>query len=572
MSVENVIETDVLVIGGGMAGVFAAIKASGEGVNVTLVDKTYVGKSGGVFHSEGFFSVFNPAWGHNLKDWMAQIAKTGEYINNPEWTEVTLKESYDRYKDLVSWGIKFQKGEDGEPLRRRRGAIEACLIGMGWTWFPTLRKAVLNSGAKIMDRIMVTDLLKQDGKVVGAVGFHTRSGDFYIFKAKATIVCTRGGDGEVMAYRAGAEISGKEFIIGAGAYKYAGLGLYGEKGDDAKVSYKDKNIKPIPSWDGGARHYIDRYLDVEGNKINRYTVGWAVHEGRGPILWNLDAASPQELSDIIHEIKQGGTGFKLERSGLDLSKGGLYSGAARFEFYSGSPVFAGGSGICSTDLKGGTTLAGLYSAGDTYNTRAIGARYPFWGFALRNASVTGTRAGQAAAEYSKHVGEIQVDSAQINTLKNYVYAPLERLGGFDKDWVRMQLTSIMVPYYVWMVKHGDRLKAALTNVEFFKNHVAPLMYVKSRDSHELGIVLQTKNRILSIEMSLRAGIFRTESRASHYREDYPRRDDLNWLAAVKIKEKDGSMELTKEPFPKEWGPDPSIPYKERYPMEFPGEE
>ena len=82
MVLENVIETDVLVVGGGMSGLFAAIKAREEGVNVTLVDRGYVGKTGSVFYAEGFYSVFNPDWGHNLNAWMDQIAKTGDYKKN----------------------------------------------------------------------------------------------------------------------------------------------------------------------------------------------------------------------------------------------------------------------------------------------------------------------------------------------------------------------------------------------------------------------------------------------------------------------------------------------------------
>ena len=104
-----------------------------------------------------------------------------------------------------------------------------------------------------MDRIMMTDLLKQDGRVVGAVGFHGRSGDFLVLKAKATVLCTGGGilgvrrgapplstyEGEAMAYRAGAEMSGKEFAIsGTGPYSYVGTGYgaYGDRGQ-GKTEY-----------------------------------------------------------------------------------------------------------------------------------------------------------------------------------------------------------------------------------------------------------------------------------------------------------------------------------------------
>ena len=108
---EKHINTDVLVIGGGMAGLFAAIKAREEGVEVILIDKNYVSRSGSTAYAEGDYSVFNPEWGHDLNAWMAQVTRVGEYLNNPEWTEITLQESRERYQDFLAWGIKPKEKE-----------------------------------------------------------------------------------------------------------------------------------------------------------------------------------------------------------------------------------------------------------------------------------------------------------------------------------------------------------------------------------------------------------------------------------------------------------------------------
>jgi succinate dehydrogenase/fumarate reductase flavoprotein subunit len=77
--------------------------------------------------------------------------------------------------------------------------------------------------------------------------------------------------------------------------------------------------------------------------------------------------------------------------------------------------------------------------------------------------------------------------------------------------------------------------------------------------------------VLNAEMILRASLFRTESRGQHYREDYPRRDDPEWLVWVKLEENEDGMKLSKVPIPKEWWPDLGEPYNERYPKRFPGE-
>jgi succinate dehydrogenase/fumarate reductase flavoprotein subunit len=132
------------------------------------------------------------------------------------------------------------------------------------------------------------------------------------------------------------------------------------------------------------------------------------------------------------------------------------------------------------------------------------------------------------------------------------------------------LQNTMVPYYVMQVKRGDRLQAALINVEFFQDHLVPLLY--AGDQHELRLVHETRNMVLNAEMRLRASLFRTETRGCHYREDYPLRDDDEWLAWVVLKKGvDGAMKLLKRPIPAEWHPDPALSYEERYPNRVPGE-
>ena len=235
--------------------------------------------------------------------------------------------------------------------------------------------------------------------------------------------------------------------------------------------------------------------------------------------------------------------------------------------------FGGLTGIWSTDTQGGTSVPGLYAAGDAYSARAIGSKYPWWGFALRNASVTGARAGRSAAAYASQAGRIQVGEDQIAGLKSNIYAPLQRAGRASMQ-TGCECSFRALPVLTTFVQSstGRKVKAALTLVQFLRNHVDPLMYAKRKDAHGLALVHEAKSRLLFAETALQASLFRTESRGLHYREDYPRRDDPNWLAAVKIRPKDGGMELVKVPFPKEVWPDLSIPYRARYPSEYPNEQ
>jgi len=199
----------------------------------------------------------------------------------------------------------------------------------------------------------------------------------------------------------------------------------------------------------------------------------------------------------------------------------------------------------------------------------VGAVYSAIGLAVAGASVTGTRAGLGAAEYALQAEKPIVDEEEVSRLKKAALAATERKGGFSPRWVTQVFKNTLMPYFVLFIKHEQRLQAALTMIEFMKDHLVPKLTAK--DAHELRLAHETKNMVVNAEMKLRTSLFRTESRGCHYREDYPRRDDPTWLAWVKLKETQGKMELSKEPIPKEWWPDLSLPYEERYPVRFPGE-
>ncbi len=127
-----------------------------------------------------------------------------------------------------------------------------------------------------------------------------------------------------------------------------------------------------------------------------------------------------------------------------------------------------------------------------------------------------------------------------------------------------------MPYFY---SGGEARRASaggLTIAEFINGHLVPKLL--ANDAHEWRLCHETRNMALGAEMKLRASLYRTESRGDHFREDFPRRDDPEWLAWVKIKDERASMTLYKEPVPKEWWPDLTKPYEERYPAVLPMEE
>ena len=107
MAEERIVETDILVIGGGIAGSFAAVKAREEGQKVTIVDKAYAGRSGASISAPAGWLAYNPEWGIDFDAIIRALDVDGEYINHREWCDIIVRESYNVYQDLVGFGIPF---------------------------------------------------------------------------------------------------------------------------------------------------------------------------------------------------------------------------------------------------------------------------------------------------------------------------------------------------------------------------------------------------------------------------------------------------------------------------------
>jgi succinate dehydrogenase/fumarate reductase flavoprotein subunit len=588
--------TDILVIGGGMAGLCAAIKAKEQGVDVTLVEKGHAGKTSGIRAFQGDYKVFDPEKGHKLEDWVGQVNRGGEYLNNQDWTEIVIQESYDRYKELISWGIEFYPLDKMPPTPRWE--IMEHLSMVKGQFLPALRKKVTDIGVNIVDRIMASELIKQDGKVVGVIGFHTTSGDLYTFQAKATVIATGGSslklghrphnswtaDGEAMAYRAGAEISGKEFTVAGQMPFRADAEITGKDFTFGQMSYNRPDARLQQQTDeatGGAWKEVDSLyrfprfgyalippvmpiVNAEGGPV--IDPGWEAHCGRIPLYSYVEDLNPLLIDYIQHVYRKPGT-TDTDEEGLEIIKGG------KLKFKLGNNddlvnVF-GGAGIWPINKECASGVPGLYAAGVCCATMASGTNYPGPGYGLTHGAVTGARAGLGAARYAMEAKKTAINKVDLNNIKVLVCAPVKRKGGFSPGWITQIVHSITVPYFYLQIKHGERLQAALTLMEFVNSHLVPK--IKATDAHQWRMAIEAKNMALDAEIRLRASLFRIESRGTHFREDYPRRDDPAWLAWVKVKDEQGKMKVSKEPIPEKWWPDLSEPYEKRYPRAFPNE-
>ncbi len=512
------VSTDVLVVGGGMAGVFAAVKAHDNGAKVILVDKGAVGKSGQTPFARGIFRFDEKQTGMGRAEYLERTAEASERMNNPVYTQLLLDHSAERIDELESWGF-FDS---------------AC-------YAKSLRRPLEERKIPLYERVMLTHLLKEDGRIAGAMGLYLDEKKTLVILAKSVILCTGASgfkpagwqigsltsDGDAMAYRIGAEITGKEWCDG---HSRTNPGL---EGLNRVVSHA--NLTPM--------------LGVEPN----------VEVSQNGPMTSMGPQPGGRLDEGSEGRRSGGPPPGGRPSGGGRPGGGPPGGGPPSGGPPGSgsaPVMMGGAsagmsihkaeGLFPADGECASNIPGLYAAGDSLGSMQTGGIYTQVGSSLAGSAVQGAIAGRSAARFAAKTSLAGVSASSLKKLNSEIYAPLLRQRGFSPRWVTQTLQGIMIPNFILYVKSEQRLAAALTYVEYLRDHQVPLLMAD--DEHELRQAHETTNMVLNAEMKLRASLMRTETRGSHFREDYPERNDDQWLAWIKIRQaEDGGMQLIKQP-------------------------
>lgn len=533
--------TDVLVIGGGMAGLFAAVKAHDAGANVTLVSKGRLGSSGQTPFAKGIFAYDASKEKMSLDEFVETVSRSALGTNNPAYTRQMAEHSLARVNELREWGF-FDS-----PLYNN-----------------SFNKPIKERDISILERIVITHLIKESGRVAGAAGFSLDEEKTHIFQAKSVILCTGAGgfkpngfpicdlthDGTVMAYNIGAKVTGKEWNDGhpgratnAAACFDGWHGMFERKPGTTGVEVHHDlgmDLNYIAYMTGGA--LAGGHPGMGSNKRiagGPYTPAEFQRSGRprgdhGPGQDNGNGGRP---------------GPPPNHGGGPPKEGGAPPGM------NGSPVGGSSAGMAIHKSEGlvpindkcESNIPGLYAAGDALGSYMAGAIYTQIGSSLAGSAVQGAIAAEAAAEYCKSVDIEGVSKTRIREIQEEILAPLKREAGYSPAWVTQTLQGIMIPNFIIYIKKENLLKAALAYIEELRDHHMPML--RAADMHELRLAHETKNMIISAEMKLKASIMRKESRCSHYRLDHPDLDDKNWRAWINIsKDSDGCMKLEKQPF------------------------
>ena len=612
---ENEMSCDVLIIGGGIAGCWAAIGASRKGAKVIMVEKGATKTSGcggsGVDHWN--CAVTNPACKISPEEYaQAMIDNFGGWRCGIGYY-ITCRESYDCLLELEKMGVKVRDSEDEFKGAEFRDEKTKFLYAYDYTnkftirvWGSYVKKALHKEcqrlGIKIYDRVMLTSLLTEGGKqgarVVGATGVNVRTGEFYIFRGKATILNMGGtgvrnwifstelrglnpfivpgnisGDGHAMAWQAGAEFAGAEQSGRASShpFSYPQYGIAHTQDTWYACNLVDANGKEIPWVDRDGRilkTVSERYHPAPGQKlllssgmprsanpiyeylqpypsIGSYILDWKQLAKNGeytlPLYADLPGMPEMERKAIwgLMVAQEGKTLIPIYRT---YTQAGFDPDKDMLQCYEGGVMglgppqwrMGGGGLVVDWDLK--TNLDGLYAAGG--ETFAPGDH--------AYAATTGRYAGRKAADYAVGAAEPVADRRQVEAEKARVYAPLQRRNGMDWKELHAGVCKVMQDYCSEL-KSEELLKLGLQWYDEMEAGEAATAF--ARNPHELSRLLEVFNIMTVNRMILEACRARKASHTYlHFeRLDYPEVDTPEWHKWVTVKQEEGEVRAGKLP-------------------------
>ncbi|HLA29166.1 MAG TPA: FAD-binding protein, partial [Syntrophales bacterium] len=377
---KEVRQTDVLVIGGGIAGIRAAIEAHDNGADVILANKGPFGRDGAAvwMAGAGFQAALYPP--DSLEQHIEDTIRGGKFLNNQELVKEFLSLAPKALEEISKWGMRL--GKKGDKFLQARLPGETYARSIHHENFGTMlgaeyrkilpRQVRRRKKIKVVEDIFIFDLLKNEGEVVGAMGLDLVKGRPVVIRAKATILATGGymacysfntanstctGDGHAAAYRAGVTMTGMEFVQFFPTAAIWPLTVHGDIFPYALLLYIYGMF-----YNKMGERFMERYYPVEKDWATREAVSRAiakeVREGRGSphggAYLSLKHIPRNLMSAFLEANKESLFLQSLENAGFDIREDAMEVGP-------GAHYVQGG---CWIDEKCRTNLGRLYAIGE----------------------------------------------------------------------------------------------------------------------------------------------------------------------------------------------------------------
>ncbi len=545
----EVVETDVLVIGGGAAGANAALKAADQGAKVVLVVKGLLGKSGcSIFASH--IPYHDVSTEQKSRDRLAYaIRYYNHYLTDQEYCKrVSVYMRTEFFTELERIGIYWRR--DGDKLNATAARTPTLVAhkqgASGILIMDKRRRQVFDRGIPVYEECAVTSLLQEGGRVVGATVLDCLRGRFFVISAKSTILATghsdylatrstgtreQSADGVAMAVRAGAEVANLE------------IQWWHISDVNEPKSWMRYHIYPNPlmGTEETSRVYnSDGEMFFEQKTHNPGTSAPYIHQLRllaqqvkaGKARWDggyfsgFDHIPAETVLKYQHQAKI------WAKLGLDVSKDRLECGITWH-------MRQGGINVSTERME--SSLPGLYIAG------GLGSHYLG---GVGPSSYDGKVAGEAAAEAASRSAKPVVPQQALTAEQRRVFGFLN----VDGAGVRPMAAKLRIREIMWelgYVKNEKKLNAALDGIRAVREQMVPKFRLQSTSrAWNSGWMdaLDACSMIDASEAMVRSALLRKESRGPFYREDYPYVDNENWLRKIVLTRDGGEWKSRFEPY------------------------
>jgi succinate dehydrogenase / fumarate reductase flavoprotein subunit len=542
---------DVLVIGGGSAGLRAAIAAHNTGANVLIISKSKRGDP----HTTLARGGINAALGtmdpeDNRMVHASDTLREGEFIADYEKVEVLCKNAPDAIMELVNWGARFHREKDGRLTQRFFGAhtYRRTVFYGDWTGQEIVRvlmEQVNQHKIKVIDNVYITKLLKQSdnngagdgdaGHVNGALGVDIENKEFVRFKCKSLILAAGGytrvypvsssrlfenyGEGVALAYEAGADLVDMEMVqfhptgmvwpekavglLATEAIRGEGGILLNSKGERFMKNYDPERMELAPR-DVVARANYNEIISGRGTE----------HGG----VW-LDVTHLRKEEVIQDRLPTMYQQF-MELDGIDISKEKME--VAPTAHYSMGGVVA--------DIKCRTQIKGLFAVGEVISQ--IHGANRLGGNSLLDTMVFGKIAGEEAAKLAKQQEEEKVgDNDAKKTDDGGIFVVKEPIK-FHNEIQELMKQNAGIIREETRLPNGLKGILGLKNKFYSKDNIIEVSKIDDDNSENIVITLQVKSSLVACEAIIRSALMRQESRGAHYRSDFPKLDIERWKVNI----------------------------------------
>lgn len=631
------IASDVLVIGGGVAGCRAAISAARSGVTVALAERGMVKRSGaggaGVDHWHG--AVTNPCSKVSPEDYTKAICESAHGYSSGHIRYIVAKEGWDTLLECEEMGVRIRDIEDeykGADFRDEETKLmfaydyenRHVLRVWGYNMKPCLYNEAKKLGVDIHNRIIITSLLTQGGRqgarVIGATGVNTRTGGFYVFRSKATIIATGGvsrlwgfapeliasstmydlnnaGVGQAIGWNAGAEFVCMEHTIPArlGGYGYAPYSMGNAHNTYHGASIVDANGKEVPWTDIEGRELKtvqERFFPAKEQKfmlgvgiglyyyLNKHNLNdlprnmpELILKGKFALPLFADLSRlPQQEREAMFGMMVGNEGKTripiydtFTKAGFDPGRDMLQAPVMSPDGYAHTNFWSGGN--ISPNIRwlaSGGFLVDWDLRSSLEGLYVAGGMPLYGGGSHGEAQTTGRYAGRKAARYARTATEATPDRYQVEVEKERVYALLkQKEDGIGWKEINYAIARIMQDY---CGKYKNELTLNLGLRLLNDLNTTELESAYASNPHELGRLLECSSLIKVGEMVINASLARKASSVylDFFRLDYPEMDPEEWQKLIPIRLENNEVKVRDLPLDYDLKPPYASTYEENY--------